>query len=381
MVITNGTEKPPPDAERGPAKGPAQSGYDDQLGSHDTTGGTARLLIGDVFARLGDIPDGSIQSVITSPPYLAKRAYLPEDDPAKALEIGTEPTPAEFIGSLLRVMDALWPKLSDDGTLWVNLGDTASGSGGAGGDYGEGGWREGQSRYSQDLNGKAQRTRSTRGTGARGEGWPLPKSVCWIPELFGASLAYGRNLLTGEPCRRWVTRPPITWCKPSPTPGKIFDKFREATELFVFAAKQQQYYFDLDAVREPPKGGREPGEPVGSSAFVGHPRSNVHDGRPNCVANEKGAPPLNWWVVNSSGYDGAHYATFPPELIRRPVIVSCPPGGTILDPFCGSGTTLMVATGHGRHAVGIDLDARNADFVRQRLGMFLDVAEPSGAAA
>lgn len=323
-------------------------------------GGMARFLVGDVFERLTDIPDGSIHSVITSPPYWRKRRYLPTDHPDADREIGQEPSPGAFLTTLLRLTDELWRVLRDDGTIWVNL---------------EGGFREGQNRYSgsarkRQANGLGDDYRPTR---TRTPDMPAAKSVCWIPELFGASLAYGRNLLTGEPCRQWITRPPVTWCKPAPTPGEILDKFREATELFVWASKQPSYYFDLDAIREPPKpDSRLAGSlPVSSGAFTGHP--GEHGSRPDRVANPKGVPPLTWWVINTSGYEGAHFATFPPELIIRPVIASCPPGGTILDPFGGSGTTAAVATGHGRNCIGIDIDARNADLARDRVGMFLEV--------
>lgn len=341
---------------------------------------TATLMVGDVFERLADLGHGSVQSVITSPPYWRKRAYLPDDHPAKASEIGQEPSPGEFLAALLRVTDELWRVVADDGTIWFNLGDTAAGSGGAGGDYAEGGQRAGQNRY--DGSGRAYRTvggdvfpdRGNHGA-RRAEGMPRSKSVCWLPELFGASLAYGRNLLTGEPCRKWITRPPVTWCKPAPTPGEIFDKFREATELFVWASKEPRYYFDLDAVRLPPSD-YERAEGVARATPPGQ--------RPRAIAdkvNPKGTPPLTWWVVNTSGYDGAHFATFPPELIVRPVIASCPPGGTILDPFGGSGTTAMVATGHGRNCISIDLDDRNVDLHRERVGMFLEVDLGTGAAA
>lgn len=329
---------------------------------------TARYIVGDVFDVLATIPDGSVQSVITSPPYLAKRAYLPADHPAKAKEIGQEGSPAEFLSALLAVTDELWRVLRDDGTIWINLGDTAAFSGGSGGDYNEGGWREGQARYE----GSAARAQHTTRWNRSKEGWPLPKSVCWVPELFGASLAYGRNLLSGEPCRQWVNRPPVTWCKPNPTPGEIIDKFREATELIVWGAKQGRYYFDLDSVRTPPAKG-DPDDPVSSGAYEGHP--GVHASRPDRVCNEKGVPPLNWWKVAGSGYTGSHFATFPPELITRPVIASCPPGGTILDPFAGSGTTLAVATGHGRDAIGIDLDSRNAELALERVGPLLLTVE------
>lgn len=339
----------------------------------------ATWLIGDVFDRLADLDDGSVHSVITSPPYWRKRRYLPAGHPMADREIGQEATPGEFLATLLRLTDDLWRVVRDDGTIWVNLGDTASGSGGSGGDYNPGGLREGQARVQGSSRAAGEHGASMPWKGHRA-GHPRAKSVCWIPELFGASLAYGRNLLTGEPCRQWITRPAVTWCKPSPTPGEIIDKFREATELIVWASKQPRYYFDLDSVREEPKedwGDRK----IKSSAYTGHPQFRPNQTRPDCAGNPKGVPPLTWWVVNTSGYDGAHFATFPPELIRRPVIASCPLGGTILDPFGGSGTTALVSTGHGRNCISIDFDERNVALARERVGMFLqveDVAEVPG---
>lgn len=321
---------------------------------------TARYLVGDVFERLAELPDQSVHSVITSPPYWRKRRYLDPSHPMADREIGQEPSPGEFLATLLRLTDELWRIVRDDGTIWINLGDTASGSGGAGGDYNDGGWRAGQNRSS--------------GT-ARGDGLPRSKSVCWLPELFGASLAYGRNLLTAESCRQWITRPPVTWCKPSPQPSEIFDKFREATELIVWASKQPSYYFDLDAVRIKDGPGGNPTR--ASSLKRGDP--GYHTGDDNEVRvldNPKGTPPLTWWAVTSSNYPQAHYATFPPELIIRPVLASCPPGGTILDPFGGSGTTAAVATGHGRNCITIDFDDRNAWLARERVGMLLEIDAP-----
>lgn len=317
----------------------------------------ATWLVGDVFDVLATIEDGSVQSVITSPPYWRKRRYLPVGHPMAHKEIGQEPSPGEFLATLLRLTDEIWRVVRDDGTIWINLGDTAAGSGGWGGDV------------TKHSRGGGQKWVGNNGSAAKGADMPKPKSVCWIPELFGASLAYGRNLLTGEPCRQWITRPQITWCKPSPTPGEIIDKFREATELIVWASKEPRYYFDLDSVREEPK--KDWGDRViKSGASRGHPNERDMQSRPNRAMNPKGVPPKNWWEINSSSYVEAHYATFPPELIRRPVIVSCPPGGTILDPFGGSGTTAMVATAHGRHCISIDFDERNAELARERVGMF-----------
>jgi DNA modification methylase len=332
-----------------------------------------------VFDRLADLPDQSVHSVITSPPYWRKRRYLPDGHPDAAREIGQEASPGEFLATLLRLTDELWRVVRDDGTIWFNLGDTAAGSGGAGGDYNRDGLREGQLRYSGSARKRARLgiTDGNRQARTRNPGPDAPraKSVCWIPELFGASLAYGRNLLTGEPCRQWITRPPVVWCKPAPTPGEIIDKFREATELFVWASKQPRYYFDLDAIRLPPvpenqRDTRNQDGPKQRMAAAAEAHPIRYTKR---TTNPKGAPPLTWWVINASGYEGAHFATFPPELITRPVIASCPPGGTILDPFGGSGTTAAVATGHGRSCIAIDIDERNAALAADRVGMFLAV--------
>jgi DNA modification methylase len=398
---------------------------------------TARYLIGDVFDVLRTLPAGSVDCVITSPPYLQLRSYLPAGHPDKHRELGQEDSPAEFLEALLRVMDALWPLLADDATFWIVLGDAHAGSGGAGGDYNPGGLRDGQQRFdgtahkarrldaatdirkprnrqrpgsrppgqrtghgtskqaraavayrNPNIDGGALRDRAVdEALGVRPPrtrtrrtlpGWPADQSVCWIPHLFGASLAYGRNLLTGAEHRQWVTRPPVTWCKLNPVVGRLTRTFRTGTELVVYGGKHQGHYFDLDAVRVDPTHGYHFDDRVAPTlrdvpGQATRRTNGTRNGR-RVNANERGAPPLNWWVVNCVPYTQAHYAVFPPALVVRPVIAGCPPGGLVLDPFAGSGTTLQVATGHGRQAIGIDLDARNADLARSRLGMLLDIS-------
>lgn len=399
----------------------------------------ARFLVGDVFERLAEIPDRSVHCVISSPPYFRQRDYLPAEHPDKAKEIGQETTPAEALETLLRLMDALWPKLADDATYWINLGDKHAGSGGAGGDYDDDGLRAGQPRY---------------GRVDAGDGWPLNQSVCWLPQLFGASLAYGRNLLTGQSHSQWVTRPAVTWCKPNPMPGSTGRKFKTATELIIYGGKHEAHYFDLDAVREPAE---IPGDwnQTGPKQRMATDRSDQRTGHARFTkrtVNPNGKAPLNYWVVESEPYPGAHFAVMPSGLVVKPIETGCPrrvcitcgaaserltaghtptnggdrerdrqgrgrkersrtdvdeprhtvgwttcgcpstdglrldghhtgdgwQPGVVLDPFAGSGTTLAVATGHGRNAIGIDLDERNAQLARDRLGMFLDIDQPAG---
>lgn len=435
---------------------------------------TCTYHVGDALAVMRTMPDASCDLVLSSPPFLSLRDYLPAEHPDKALEMGSEPTPGEFIDALLNIVEEADRLLAPHGSLVLELGDTYAGSGGAGGDYGPGGLRDGQARFDGSASkaygtGAAprparnrwrspgpdprypQRGEQTRGTGAGG-GWPLDKSLCLIPELLRFALAYGFNPLTGRQTPRWRVRNVIRWCRPNPPVGALGDKFRPGTSEMVVACKSRTRYFDLDAVRTPLT---EPGRTFTRSKSFDNvnPRHGWANNGQEIVQNEAGAPPLDWWKISTEPYAGAHYATWPTELLRRPILAMCPERvcttcgepsrritgpaeyhqspnahgsgrdaddvaarpwasgiasgrnqsadlrdggvvrvaptsdcshgswryGVVLDPFAGSGTTLQVAHGHGRSSIGIDLDARNLDLARQRLGMFLE--EPTEATA
>lgn len=433
----------------------------------------ARFIVGDVFEGIAALAAGgvTVDLVLTSPPFLALRSYLPADHPDKGLEIGGETTPGEFLDVMLDVVEACATVLASHGSIAVELGDTYSGSGGAGGDYLEGGWREGQgrppglgrlARYSDERgNPDGMRDSTFQGGNTRsgsGAGWPLGKSLCMLPSLFAGSLAYGRNLLNPERTTDpWRVRNLVAWVRPNPPVGDLADKVRPATSYVTWACKERDRWFDLDAVRTPSdydrpnlkgKGSRPGGTPDGQ-----RPNGSDH------TTNPAGAPPLDWWKISPRGYKGSHYAVFPPELCRIPIEASCPrrvcrtcgtpsrriteteqvdtgrttngpqsidrkhkeggsagfatrtesrstthgwstcgcPGtdgirldgfhtgagwrpGVVLDPFAGTGTTLLAATGRGRDAIGIDLDPRNARLVEDRLGMWVEVEqlEPAG---
>lgn len=294
--------------------------------------GRASFITGDVFDVLATIPDGSVDLVLTSPPFLALRSYLPADHPDKHREIGSEPDPASFLSTLL-ALTAEWRRvLAPHGSICVELGDTYSGSGGAGGDYGDGGIRDGQGKF--DGSGRRDRAadvaagilqpRKRGGAKARDEipGWPLAKSLCGIPHLYHLSLAYGRNLLTGEPCEPWRVRNVVAWCRPNPPVGALGDKFRPATSYLTIACPSGSRYFDLDAVRTTPKDygpryGEHKVEGIGGrSDQVANPLGP--DGQ-RIQSNPAGAPPLDWWEIPTTPYAGAHYAAFPPALLERPI--------------------------------------------------------------
>lgn len=468
---------------------------------------TTRYIIGDTRDVTATLPDASVDLILTSPPFLALRSYLPVDHPDKHREIGSEPTPVEFIDTLL-VLTAEWGRvLAPHGSIAIELGDTYSGSGGAGRDYGDGGLREGQGRFAgsaraatkfervhDPAQGPPIRTFPTGKQGG-GEGWPLPKCKALIPELYRIALAYGINPLTGapSPAGRWRVRNVVTWCRPNPPVGALGDKYRPATSDIVIACRSATRWFDLDAVRGPSSPNTHARLAKGAPDRYDLP-SQQRDGNWNTLAAtngdpEAGAPPLDYWVIPPGGYPGSHYAVYPPELCIIPIESMCPRqvcttcgeprrrivagasldayrgservqtrravaladehgltdehiaavrafgtsdagkalvlnngagkntdevkrlaaeakavlggyfrefvmstnasfgstwstcghdawrSGVVFDPFAGSGTTLMVAHGHGRDAIGIDLDERNADLARERLGMFLDIED------
>ena len=358
---------------------------------------SARMVIGDVFDCLAATPDGSVDLILTSPPFLALRSYLPADHPDKAKEIGSEPDPGAFIDTLL-ALSAEWRRvLAPHGSIAVELGDTYSG-----GD----------------------------------ENWPEAKSLALVPELYRVSLAYGRNPITGteSPAGRWKVRNVVRWCRPNPPVGALGDKFRPGTSDMVIACTSRTRYFDLDAVRTPSDYGRRNRErkPAARATAPGQKPKGCLD-----TVNAAGAPPLDYWEISPEAYSGSHYATWPRKLLTRPILAMCPQrvcrvcgepsrrivditysdvpdrplrdrdirergrvggkahndhratehetlgwtdcghdawrNGIVLDPFAGSGTTLAVATGHGRDAVGFDLDERNAALAMERVGMFLTV--------
>jgi len=456
----------------------------------------ARYIVGDVLDVLRAMPDASVDLVLSSPPFLALRSYLPADHPDKAKEIGSEPTPGAFIDTLLDVVEECRRVLAPHGSLCFELGDTYAGSGGAGGDYNADGLREGHPTFTgsalkarrkagdypdrddhsrPNRNGRRSRPadeaagiltpRGRPGPEGRDhvDGWPLDKSLCLVPELLRIAMVYGVNPLTGRATPRWRARNVVRWCRPNPPVGALGDKVRPATSDILVACVDRRRYFDLDAIRTPHK---EAGH-----VQKARPSHNPHQGwdeLPSSGAmNAGGAPPLDhWWFdevddlfpqdawhVSTEPYKGSHYATWPTDLCVRPILAMCPakvcttcgkpseriverlnavgmgtvrswqpgherahtstgmpdnsehltvgwtdcecscgccdaascagdkPGGcatkwrqgVVLDPFAGSGTTLLVALGHGRSAIGIDLDARNADLARDRVGMWLDV--------
>lgn len=346
---------------------------------------TARLLVGHVLDALEHLEDGSVDLLVTSPPFLNLRAYLPDGHADKALEIGSEATPAEFLDSLLDVVEAVAPKLAAHATICVELGDSYSGSGGAGGDYNPGGLRDGQPAFrgTAAAGRTVAKTRKegpsrydrryttemgTRlGTHSRADrpGYPSDKSLTMLPTLFAASLAYGWNMLDpdrGTP--RWRVRNLSPWIRSNPPVGDDGDKFRPATSYVTVACVGRSRYFDGDAVRKAyPTWTRNAG--AGRALNRGNAGYHTPEDRASIEGNPNGAPQLDWFDpfvlaldeylqavakndfptglgatthlanaglldtgdalrVPTEAYPGSHYATFPRRLVAPLILAMCP---------------------------------------------------------
>lgn len=366
---------------------------------------TITHVVGDTRRLVRLLPKHSVDLLATSPPFLGLRSYLDDDDPAKADEIGMEPSPAEFLEELLLLTDEWARVLTLGGSIAVELGDSSADTGGSGGDYNEGGMREGQPTFA----GSAAAARGRRDTDIGrnkvggderpgghhlgGDGWPLGKSLCFIPQLYGASLAYGRNLLTGEAHTRWRVRNVVTWCRTNPTPGAQGDKFRRGTSDIVIACLHRARHWDVSDLLEPyadSPGNRYPRK-ISATDAERRPGGSMEMSGDNRItaeydpADSDGVVPLDWWVVPANGPKRSpvrsgeveHYATWPETIPNRLIRAMCPPHGLVLDPFSGSGTTLAAAQGLGRRGLGFDLDRNNAILAREQVGMFLEVIDAS----
>lgn len=289
---------------------------------------------GDVVLHLGDalqvactLPDGSVQTIVTSPPYFGLRDYG-EDG-----QIGAEQAPAEYVAALVELFRELRRVLADDGTLWLNLGDSYYSGRGA----------------STGIDEKNPARRGfTRPLDKPGQPWARPKNLLGMPWRVAFALQDDG----------WNLRNEIIWSKPNAMPEAVTDRLAGRHEHVFLFAKQRRYYFDLDAIRKP----HQPST-VAAASRKRIPYEAPGQ-RPNMKTrgmNESGANPGDVWEVTTVPFQDAHFAVYPPELIRPCILAGSRPGDTVLDPFSGSGTTGAVATFEGRKYIGIDLNREYLD--------------------
>jgi len=355
-----------------------------------------------------------VNTIVTSPPYWGLRSYLPADHPDKKHEIGSEKTFAEFLAKMVDVFELCREVLADDGTMWVNMGDS---------------YASGDRTHLRDPDNK----NTPVGIGQRRPETPAglkPKDIVGQPWRLAFALQEAG----------WYLRQDIIWAKPNPMPESVRDRCTKAHEYIFLLSKQERYYYDFDAMQEPVTGGANPRR-AGPNAMRGQGQNRPEgSGRANRAGRdmatagwktpdgwdtstgkgghgsfhkegrEKGAvptvgrrdgPPGNpperklaeagsgtknnesmdealsdmrdtrnrrsVWTVPSEPYSGAHFATFPTRLIEPCIMAGCPEGGTVLDIFFGSGTTGEVAQDLGRNWIGIDLNRANEPLQQQRL--------------
>lgn len=278
-------------------------------------------------------------------------------------EIGLEPTPDEFVQALVQVFREVRRVLRDDGTLWLNLGDSY---GSKGGDIFTGF----NARYSgTGLDGSKQAAIAEAAKGARSktrETGLRAKNLIGIPWRVAFALQ----------ADGWYLRQDIIWHKPNPMPESVRDRCTKAHEYLFLLSKSPRYYFDAEAIKEqavygtnaPPLGGPAPGKPRQSrkrGEFDG--KTNALPGREAFRAITDTRNKRSVWTVATRPFSGAHFATFPQELIEPCVLAGAPVGGLVLDPFLGAGTTAVVAERLGRRWVGCDLNPEYAAIASDRL--------------
>jgi DNA modification methylase len=267
-----------------------------------------KVFVGDCRQSLLTIPDASIHTCVTSPPYFGLRDYgVPS-------QIGLEQTPQAFVDELVAVFREVRRVLRDDGTVWLNLGDS----------YGSG------------------------------------KQLLGIPWRVALALQDDG----------WLLRQDIIWHKPNPMPESVRDRCTKAHEYIFLLAKSERYYFNSEAIAEPSLWfGKDKRSGQGNIRYQGKRTEGdpSKNGQQSFVTVKEKRNKRSVWTITTKAFKGAHFATFPSDLIEPCVLAGSPVGGTVLDPFAGSGTTGLVAGTHSRSAILCELNPEYAEMTCQRL--------------
>lgn len=310
------------------------------------------LYQGDALDVLRELPSGSADCVVTSPPYYGLRDY---GEPG---QYGLEETPAAYVETMRQVFAEARRALADDGTLWLNLGDSYAGVAETGRKDAQEIGRDGLPQYGSMVQPEraARRLRIT---------YDVPrKSLLGIPWRVAFALQDDG----------WILRNQIVWAKTNAMPESVADRLSGRHETVFLFAKSQRYWFDLDSIREP-----HADSTVAAAARARKPYvapGQKPNGKTRGMA-EGGANPGDVWLIPTQPFTSAHFAVMPPALAERCILAGCRPGGVVLDPFTGSGTTGMVAGQLGRRFTGIDLSSAYLDLaLRTRLaqGVLLDAS-------
>jgi DNA modification methylase len=287
-------------------------------------------------ARRLPLADQSVNAIVTSPPYWRMRDYQVEG------QIGMEATPEEFVAAMVAVFREVHRVLRNDGSAWVVLGDSYAN------DTKWGGKSGGKNQASLDGGYAGQRANTKTGL--------KPKNLVGIPWRVALALQ----------AEGWIIRSENIWDKPNGMCANVVDRPTRTHEQVFQFTKRGHYYYDIDAVREP----------VAAATLARDKYTRITKGKdgPYAIAHDHETPShpggrnmRSVWRIPTKSFPGAHFATYPPLLVERCIRSSVPVGGVVLDPFVGSGTTLLVAEELGRHGIGIDLKPEYLAMARQRL--------------
>ena len=270
-----------------------------------------KILQGSCLETLSSLEEKSVNTCVTSPPYWGLRDY------GTGEQLGQEETPEKFVENLVNVFREVRRVLRDDGTVWLNLGDSYCGTGHKGDTIDP--RYQGRNGQKVALNNKIQGFK--------------PKDLIGIPWRVAFALQ----------ADGWYLRQDIIWHKPNPMPEPVKDRCTKSHEYIFLLSKSSKYYYDNEAIKYGPEN-----------------------------ANKRSV-----WTVPIASYSGAHFATYPPELIKPCILAGCREGGTVLDPFGGSGTTAQVANNLNRNAILCELNPEYVDIAKGRLhdslGMFMEI--------
>jgi len=308
------------------------------------------LLLGDCRKSLAAVKAGSVDCAVTSPPYFGLRDYGVDG------QIGLEQTPEDFVAEMVAVFRGVHRVLRDDGTLWLNLGDSYY-------NYrpgkGQALVKQSVSNTKQDLPDTCAR-RGNKLTGLK------EKDLIGIPWRVALALQ----------ADGWYLRQDIIWHKPNPMPESVKDRCTKAHEYIFLLTKSPKYYFDSKSIEEDSVStDKRPSALKRSRAFGYKTKDKIIKGygdNEGEVSRGDVAPATrnrrSVWVVNTRPYKGAHFATYPPELIEPCILAGSRPGGIVLDPFAGSGTTGAVANVHGRQSILCELNKKYLSLIEERIG-------------
>ena len=261
---------------------------------------------GDCLESLKSLGDESVNCCVTSPPYWGLRDYGESD------QLGLEETPEEYVANMVKVFSEVKRVLTKDGTLWLNLGDSYVG-----------------------------------------------KSLVGIP--WGVAFALQAD--------GWHLRQDIIWHKPNAMPESVTDRCTKAHEYVFLLTKSSEYYYDHEAIKEKAKGMPEVRDKNKEKYSADYPNRERFSAGERVYGEDGMANKRSVWSVNTKPYKEAHFATFPPKLIRPCIQAGCPKGGIVLDPFGGSGTTAEVANGLGRDAILCELNPEYCELIEKRMAL------------